>query len=70
MANGPCEMKERLGFERVGVFDLEGKGIDDTGKASVTEDQEFLENIQNDKAYIQCNGRIGSDAFGSLDAQR
>lgn len=52
MANGPCEMKERLGFERVGVFDLEGKGIDDTGKASVTEDQEFLENIQNDKAYI------------------
>lgn len=46
------EMKERLEFERVGIYNMEGKGVDDTGKESVTDDPQFLANIQNDKVYI------------------
>ena len=40
------EMKEGLGFEKIGIVGVDGKNIDDTGKVSEMDVSELLEKVQ------------------------
>lgn len=46
------EIREGLHFEKMGVTDLNGTSMDDTGAVGRIEDPELFETIQNDKSYI------------------
>ncbi len=50
--NGLRELKEGLDFERTGIIDLEGNGLDDTGNDQVRINSQFVEQIKQDKPYI------------------
>lgn len=46
------EIKEEMQFEKVGVVDLKGNSIDDTGKTESIQNPEFMEEIKNNRRYI------------------
>ena len=46
------EIKEEMQFEKVGVVDLKGNSIDDTGKTESIQNLEFMEEIKNNRRYI------------------
>lgn len=46
------EMKEGLGFEKIGIVGVDGKNIDDTGTVSEMDVSELLEQVQESNQYV------------------
>ena len=46
------EIKKERQFEKIGVVNLEGTSLDDTGKVEKSEDTEFLDSMKKNKRYV------------------
>lgn len=46
------EIKEQGAFEKIGVVDLTGRSLDDTGKTEKIQDTEFLNSMYHNQNYV------------------